>query len=1095
MLCPLSAPLRLRQRDPDPPQPDGRRPRPRRIALLALSVLLAASSVSAQEFRGTIEGRVSDSSGAAVPGATVTITNTETNVPAVAITNDTGTYTVAFLNSGTYTVTVELEGFRKVERDGVEVRVGDRIGLDFTLEVGALQETVAVTATTPLLETRTASAGQVISEEQIALMPLSDGNPFVLTRLAPGIAYTGDLKFSRPFDNGGTSDITADGAPGANEFTLDGSPNMTTSRVAYVPPAGSVEEFKVQTATFDAQQGHTAGATINVTIKSGTNALRGEGYYHYRDEALSANDFFLEHAGEPKDQLEYDRYGFSGGGPVMLPGLYDGHSRTFFFGAAEWLYDQFPEPGPRTVPTEAQRNGDFSALLAQGIRIYDPETAFINADGRVERLPFPGNIVPDDRINSIGRAYLDYFPLPNQEGDGQGRNNYFSPNPRGDDFYSFLTRVDHQLTDTQKFFVRYARNNRKEYRGNWTGEVNGINPIGNFLFRKNDAINVDHVWTMSSRSLLNVRGGWSRFQEPSIRQHEGVFDPASLGFSPDATQHFGGAMYFPRFDLDEYDAIGEDLGGGTDNEIYSLQPVWTYMAGNHSVRSGYDFRIYRQDSSPGLHAAGRYDFSTCFTRQADNAPSAPIGQDLASLLLGLPCGGEIDRSADRFNQQLYHGFFVQDDWRVSNKLTVNLGLRYEYEAAPTERFNRNVRGFDPDAELAITAAAQSAYAANPIAEVAPGDFRVLGGLQFADDSIRQFYNPDRNNVQPRLGLAYQVNPKTVLRAGWAIYSVPLIFPGIFQPGFSQSTDIVSSLDDGLTIDATLDNPFPNGVEDPPGASLGPNTFLGRGIDDDGPYPLDVRNGQSMRWTAGLQRELGGQWVAEITYAANRGDDLTTTISLNPVPAQYLSTQTARDDAVISHLTERVDNPFAGLLPGTDVDGDTIERQQLLRAFPQFESVESRAFDGSSTYDSLQLRLERRFSNGFSMLTSYTWSQFLDKTWRMNETDAEPTEIPAGDDIPHRFVFNWVWELPVGRGRRFATDANPLVDALIGGWSVSGLYQWQIDRPIELEDDMYYDGDITQLDASYSTDNVDAPVFDTSGFYFQDEPVMTDGQVD
>ena len=228
-------------------------------------------------------------------------------------------------------------------------------------------------------------------------MPLSDGNPFVLARLAPGVAYHGDLKFSRPFDNGGTSDFTADGGPGRNEFTLDGSPNMANGRrVAFVPPAGAVQEFKVETATFDAQQGHTAGATVNVTLKSGTNKIKGDAYYHYRDEALGGNDFFLERAGQPKAGMDYKRYGFNAGGPVFLGKLYDGRNKTFFFTGWEWLYDTFPEPGPFTVPTEAQRNGDFSALLSQGIVIYDPLTAVRRADGRIERQPFPNNVIPSE---------------------------------------------------------------------------------------------------------------------------------------------------------------------------------------------------------------------------------------------------------------------------------------------------------------------------------------------------------------------------------------------------------------------------------------------------------------------------------------------------------------------------------------------------------------------------------------------------------------------------------------------------------------------------------------------------------------------------
>ena len=500
-----------------------------RATLLALLAVAAATSAHAQDFRGAIGGRITDAQGGRLPGATVTVVNIATNAVSMSTTDANGDFTIPYLTPGSYRVTVELQGFKKNVRDGVEVRIGDRLSLDLALEVGQLEETVTVAADTPLLESRSGSAGQVIDEKRIALMPLSDGNPFVLARLAPGVAYHGDLKFSRPFDNGGTSDFTADGGPGRNEFTLDGSPNMANGRrVAFVPPAGAVQEFKVETATFDAQQGHTAGATVNVTLKSGSNAFKGDAYYHYRDEALSGNDFFLERAGRPKDDTGYKRYGFTLGGPAIK-------NRTFFFGAFEWLYDTFPEPGQFTVPTEAQRRGDFSALLPN-IVIYDPLTAVRRADGRVQRQPFPGNIIPQSRLDPIALEYLKYYPMPNQAGTAQGVNNYISANSRGDDFYSMNYRVDHTLSNSQRFFVRYSRNNRVENRGNWTGELNGIRPVGNFLFRINDALNADHVWTITPATLLNMRGGWSRFQEPSIRQNQGIFDPASLGFPASASQ-------------------------------------------------------------------------------------------------------------------------------------------------------------------------------------------------------------------------------------------------------------------------------------------------------------------------------------------------------------------------------------------------------------------------------------------------------------------------------------------------------------------------------------------------------------------------------
>jgi Carboxypeptidase regulatory-like domain len=1060
-----------------------------RLTVSGLAVLAACAGTAwAQDFRGSVAGRISDASGGRLPGVTVTATNLATNVDTTTTTGAEGDYAILYLAAGTYRVTAELSGFKKVIRDGVEVRIGDRVPIDLTLEVGQLEETVQVAAETPLLETRTGSAGQVIDEKRIALMPLSDGNPFVLARLAPGVAYHGDLKFSRPFDNGGTSDFTADGGPGRNEFTLDGSPNMANGRrVAFVPPAGAVQEFKVETATFDAQQGHTAGATVNVTLKSGTNTIKGDAYYHYRDEVLSGNDFFLERAGRPKDDTGYKRYGFTGGGPVI-------RNRTFFFSAFEWLYDTFPEPGVFTVPTEAERRGDFSALLPN-IIIYDPLTAVRRADGRVERQPFQNNIIPTNRLNPIALEYLKYWPLPNQPGSATGTNNYISANSRGDDFYSMNYRVDHNLTDKQRFFARYSRNNRVENRGNWTGEVNGIRPTGNFLFRINDALNVDHVWTMTPMLLLNVRGSWSRFQEPSIRQHQGLFDPASLGFTSAATQYFGSNQYFPRFEFDDnsFSDLGDTFSGGTNASIYSFQPTATLMRGKHSFRLGTDFRVYREEAFPSVHSAGQYVFArpNVLTRQLDNSPSAAIGQDLAAMLLGLPSGGTIDRSTDRFNQVIYSGVFFQDDWRITNKLTLNLGLRWEYEGAPTERADRNVRGFDPSATLNITSAAEAAYAANPIPQIPPSQFRVRGGLMFLTPEQRGTYDYDKNNIQPRVGFAYQWNDKTVVRGGYALYTVPALFDisGIYQPGFSQGTPIVPTLDNGVTIRASLANPWPDGVAAPPGNSNGPNTFLGRTIgrfNDD----LSYVNGQSMRWVLSVQRELPGQFVVEGAYVATRSYDLSTDFNMNPVPREYLSTSNVRDNVTNNFLTATVPNPFAGLLPGETLNG-TASREQLLRPFPQFQNIDVRRYDGSSRFDSVQGQLRKRFAGGYMFETSYTWSNFKEQVTRLNDTDPDYEERFNDTHLPHRLVVNGIWELPFGKGRRWGSGANALVNALVGNWSVSAVWNWQSGRPNLTMGNVYYDGDITKLKTKYTKDP-SVPVFDISGFYFHDAAVQTNG---
>ncbi|BCS34335.1 hypothetical protein TBR22_A35650 [Luteitalea sp. TBR-22] len=1058
--------------------------------LLALACVIGLGAPSsAQDPRGAIAGRVIDSSGGALPGTTVAVTNTATGTVNTAVTDEQGRYSIPFISVGRYDIVVELTGFKRVEQKAIEVRISDRIELDFTLEVGGLEETITVSGGAPLLETRSASQGQVIDEQRIQLMPLSDGNPFTLTRLAAGTVYTGDLKFSRPFDNAGTSAITSNGASGGNEFTLDGSPNMAHGRrAAFVPPAGAVQEFKVETATFDAQQGHTAGATVNVTMKSGTNTFRGDGYYHYRDESLGKNDFFLERANQPKAALDYKRFGGTFGGPVDL-GFYNGRNKSFFFTAFEWLYDQFPEPGQFTVPTEAQRNGDFSALLPLGIVIYDPATARLE-NGQVRRDPFPGNIIPANRINAVAKEMLKYYPLPNQAGNAQGQNNYISNNPRGDDFYSANFRFDHQFNNNNKTFVRYSRNNRTEYRGAWTGEQNGITPTGNFLYRINDAVTADHVWTMNPTTVLNLRGSWSRFQEPNLRQNQGLFDPTTLGFSSSTASLFGGVKYFPRIEPGAYSAIGDSYAGGTTSQIFTFQPTVTKFFGNHSVRLGYDYRQYKEHNDPTYHAAGIYQFNPGFTNGGTGLPSAPIGQDLAAMLLGLPqSGSRIEISPGRDNTSPYHGVFFQDDWKVNSRLTVNLGLRYEYENAPTDDANANVRGFDPTAQLAVTNAARAAYALRPVPELAASAFNPVGGVTFASDENPGFWNADRNNWQPRLGFAYQLNSRTVLRGGWAVYTSPLLFDyAIFQPGYAQNTPIVVTNDSGLTYQANLTTPWPGGVIQPAGNSAGVNTFVGQNLNR---YTTDVdaRNPQAMRWAVNVQRELFGNWVVEAGYTGNKGYDLTVETDINGIPRQYLSTSNVRDNAVISNLATPVSNPFAGLLPGTNLNTANVAKSQLLRPYPQFTQVQSRNFDGTSSYQSGQFRIERRFTDGYSFLATYTVSRFTEQNFTLNAVDG-PDRIyekrRSDVDVPHRVVLNGIVELPFGRGRKWGSDWNGLLNAVAGGWSVSAIWQWQSGRPLTVGN-VYYNGDINDLTTSYSTDNVDNPVFDVSGFYFQDIP--------
>jgi hypothetical protein len=1063
-----------------------------------------------QSFRGALSGAVKDSKGDAIPGAKVMLTDMATNALLTTETNGEGSYTILYVPPGRHKLRVEAPGFRVTTHENIEIRVGDHLTLDLKLEIGQAAESIVVTGdSTPLLETASASMGQVIDRRRIEDLPLPDGNPFTLARMAPGVAFTdtGSLRFTRPFDNGGTSNISTNGAGSqGNEFTLDGVPNNGAfgRQVAYVPPAEAVQEFKVVTSSFDAQQGHSAGAQIDVTLRSGANRPFGSLYWFNRNEALAGNEFFVnsnpgcEKGANGKckrSPLRYNRFGGTVGGPVFLPrfgdggpALWNGKDRLFFFFAYEGLRQTTPATNFFTTPTLAMRNGDFSSLLPN-IVIYDPATAFLRPDGRVERRPFPGNIIPASRISQIGRNFLSYWPTQNLPcSNTQCRNNLIAPVPRTDFFHSESARVDATINAKQRLFVRYSHNWRRQLTEGFSGVVNGVDSTTSNTFRINNGAAIDHVYTATATMILNLRAGLTRFESVNSRVAEGAFNAATLGFPANTTALFREPDYFPQFNITNFNpntgggTLGAPLSGRQAFDIYSFQPTLTKILGAHSIRTGYDFRSYRINEHPARHEAGLYEFDAAqvTTRQFSNSPAAAIGQELAALLLGLPSSGRINRNATRNNQQLYHGLFAQDDWKAGKRLTLNLGLRWEMESPTTERFNRNTRGFDATSPSPIEAAARAAYTTNPIPQVSVDAFRVRGGLLFASETNRGFYKPDKNNFQPRIGFAYELTPKTVLRGGFAIYSVPFYLDGVNQSGFSQSTNLVPTLDAGLTFNADLANPFPGGVLEPLGASLGLATSLGQGI---GFVPLQRKNQQSRRYELSLQRELPGRVVVDLAFVHTTNYDVRVEdVDLNPIPRQYLTALNRRDPAVDNFLTEQVPNPFSGLLPGTNFNGPKIERQQLLRPFPHFSSLTTERYDGQSYYNSAQLRVERRFAQGYTLNVSYTFSKLMEELSLLNPTDTDFERRISREDFPHRMVVSGIYELPVGKRRRFLSRTSRPLDLLIGGYQVQGIYQYQSGRPFNLGNLAYF-GNPALLRANINSNTVGGAnrVFDVSGF--------------
>jgi hypothetical protein len=1067
----------------------------RRITLL---LLFLAVTAGAQEFRGSLTGKITDPSGAAVVGASVSVKNVETNIVATTTTNDDGVYNFPLLQPGKYQLSVSQQGFKAAQRENIELRVADRLTLDVKLEVGAATESVQIVGSSPALETGSVSTGTVISSQDISELPLTEGTAYQLVTIAPGIIYTGNPLFNGPTSNGNLAAFRSNGATGRNQITLDGSPNFAfDGAVGFSPPSDAVQEFKVQTSVFDAQQGYSAGGTVNVAVKSGTNSLHGSLWYFNRDRSRTANNFFSNKTGQERPERTYHRFGGVAHGPVYIPKLFNGRDRTFFLFSHERLKENVAEPQFFTVPTVKMRGGDFSDLLALPTPtvIFDPATAPRTGTGNFNtRTPFPGNIIPqvdalgNPRLNPIAVEYMKFFPLPNATGNADGTNNYFSNMIRRQNYRAFLTRIDHRISDRQTIFGKYFRSYNPEDRQDWAGVVNDFPITKGFEYRTNDGGNIDYTITLSPTLVLDLRAGANRFAQE--RRPAAAFDPALLGFSGEALAVMRGYQYLPRFDIRTYDQtrpIRSILGSNRADynegllrpfQMASFQPTVTKVFGNHTTKYGYDFRVIRENSTRDGYKGGRFFFDGSFTTQASNAPTAQrnaYGRDVAAFLLGLPSASSqsvIENSINYSVQSLFHGFFFHDDWRVTQKLTLNLGLRYEVEKGLTERYDRIVRGIDLTTSSPVEAAARAAYTtafnANPANFPLPPDqFRVLGGLTFAGDDNRNIWDADRSNWQPRIGAAFKLTEKTVLRGGFGIFTAPFQVEAPFQPGFSGSTPFVPTNDNGRNFIATLSNPFPSGLLASPGASLGllTNVGLGLGSSDAPIFPVGRRNAKFARLIFGVQRELPGQFVVEVNYVTAWGHDLAVARNLNFVPRQFLGDTPETDAAAEAFLNFDITNPFRNLLPNTGSPlhtATTIDRSRSLMAFPQFPSVWVQQYNGTNRYNSLQFQAQKRFSQTFTFTGTYTWTRLRERVNFLNPSDTELENRISPDERPHRYTLSGVYRLPVGRGRALGGDMSRALDAFIGGWQLNGTYEWQAGEPFVFDDPLFFAGDVTQL---------------------------------
>jgi hypothetical protein len=1024
------------------------------LCLFAVGVI-----AHAQESRGTLRGRVLDPSGAAIANARLDIVNVGTNVGTAAVTNVERNYEAPYLLAGAYRITVEQSGFKKVVRGPIEVRINDRLTLDFRLELGAVGESVTVTGDATLLETASASVGAVVDKRRITELPIAGGNAYHLARFTPGINITGGHAPGNPTQDLANGNLVVNGTrTGNSEALVDGVPNNANNSSTYmVPPQDMVEEFRVQTTTYDASAGRAAGAIINLTTKAGTNLFHGTGYYlDSRTRAVPwfSNRWLYDPATGPitpekRRQANpgwlYLRWGATASGPVTIPKIYDGRNRTFWSIGYEGMKVQRQATAIATFPIAAQRQGDFSQLLAlgAGYQLYDPRSAVLLNTGRVQRQPVAGNRIPASQIDPIAANIMKYFPDPNVPGDREGRQNYFRIEDEKWRYKSVAARLDHNFSQRWRAFTRVStsefdqrvRSYPTEAVGTWT------NPGG---YR----VALDNVYTFSPTTLLNLRYGLLVQRPYNAPLHRG-FDLASLGFSSSLLSQIKsaadyGGVSFPAVSVDGYTAIGAGGGSLATNYSHTLGATFTRIQGNHSWRAGHEYRLLRDNGFAYGNVAPALNFAANFTRgPLDTSPASPIGQGLASLLYGLPTGGQVNVNASRAEQSSFNALFLQDDWRLSTKLTVNLGIRWEYESPVTERFNRSVRGFTLGQSHPIEAQAKANYTANPIPQIPASAFRVQGGLTFAgvNNEPRALWSGDRNNFMPRVGLAYQLNQLTTVRAGYGIFYSPSGADrgDVNQGGFSQSTLIVPTLNNGASFNATLAQPFPSGIEAPAGARQGLNTFLGRGVSFFNATPL---NPYMQRWSLNIQRQLPGRMVLEAGYVGNRGTKLQISRPRGGIPNEFLSTSPIRDQATIDLLNTQVRNPFAGIagFTGTALAGTNVARSQLLRPYPHFTSVGYTNNDGFSFYNAATVNLEKRFSHGMLFQTNWTWSKFMEATSYLNDGDARPAYTVSDLDFTHRFSLTGIYELPF-------RAANRIASLFIGGWQAQASYEGQSGNPL------------------------------------------------
>jgi len=1009
--------------------------------LCAAAMVLALSSplAVAQETGASINGTVRDSTGAVVNNAEVTATDTATNARVTQQSQSGGEYTLLNLQPGTYTLNVTAPGFSRYEQTGILLNLNQHATLDIYLQLGSTQQQVVVDADVTSLDTTSATLNSEVTGESISNLPLNTRESYSLLEMVPGFFGSIGNDYNAvgySIDGGDASygDILVDGTP-AGFPTVNG-----VQGVGIFPSVDAIGEFRLLAQDYPAEFGRSLDGLLNVVFKSGTNKFHGTGFEFIRTSNMDANDFFSNLNKVPLPNFHRNQFGGILDGPIYK-------DKTFFLISTELLLQNQFQSLTTTVPTLLQRTGDFSQTYGPNgspVVIYDPYTTTLDpATGNYTRTPYPGNVIPVSDQSKVAQNVMKYFPLPNVPGNPTtNANNYYANGSTIEQTISWDVRVDHTISDRQKVFGRYSN---RYYDSDPGPLFPAADAVGEGLINGEDfsrGITAGYTATVNPRAIFDARLGFARTLYNYLNNSLG-FQDSVLGLPSSIDAASGVTPLFPQMDPAGYDGLGNSGERHNAFMSYSLLSSLTLERGKHIFKMGFDGRMIRVNDNEASYGAGGFTFGTNWTQGPNpNAASTYAGNGLASMLIGMGTGYMIQDYKDVATQSYYFAEYLQDDWRVTPKLTLNLGIRYDLDSPRTERFNR-MNYFDPTV-------------ASPLATAIPG---LTGGLEFVgvDGHSRHQYHVDWNNFAPRVGFAYAATPSTVVHGGFGqVYGASTQeAAGTVGPyGWRVQTNWVESLD-GITpyqcpttgpcLGGNLDNPFPQGFTTPPGSADG--LLTGVGSDLEGVLQRDATP-FSLQWNLDVQQKLPFGLIGDIAYVGNRGRQLIQSgeggMDLDQLPSSDLSLGSA--------LNASVANPFYGSITTGSLAAQTTSREQLLLKYPQWlEMWPLREQGGNSQYDGLQITVNKRLSSGVQLQGSYVLSKnFWNGTTHQDTFHPMADYAIASQDIHQRFVMSYIYQLPFGRGRMFGSHITSWEDSVLGGWQINGITTLQGGNPLQID---------------------------------------------